>query len=110
MEIEELRNFLAVAQEENITRAAEYLHLTQPTLSRQMQALEAKFGKQLLIRGKRRVTLTQDGILFRKRAAEIIAMSEEKKDIDKVTLPGETINKYFPKSYTPKQKQDITTI
>lgn len=77
MEIEELRNFLAVAQEENITRAAEYLHLTQPTLSRQMQALEAEFGKQLLIRGKRRVTLTQDGILFRKRAAEIIAMVDK---------------------------------
>lgn len=77
MEIEELRNFLAVAQEENITRAAEYLHLTQPTLSRQIQALEAEFGKQLLIRGKRKVTLTQDGILFRKRAAEIIDMVDK---------------------------------
>ena len=77
MEVEELRNFIAVAQEENITRAAEYLHLTQPTLSRQMQSLEQEFGKQLLIRGKRRVTLTEDGILLRKRAAEILALVEK---------------------------------
>ena len=77
MEIETLRNFLAVAQEENITRAAEYLHLTQPTLSRQIQALEEEFGKKLLIRGKRRITLTQDGILFRKRAAEIISLVDK---------------------------------
>ena len=77
MNIEELRNFVAVAQEENITRAAEYLHLTQSTLSRQIQALENEFGKQLLIRGKRQVTLTQDGILLRKRATEILDMVDK---------------------------------
>lgn len=77
MEIEGLHNFLIVAQEENITRAAEYLHLTQPTLTRQIQALEQEFGKQLLIRGKRHVTLTKDGILFRKRAAEILEMVDK---------------------------------
>lgn len=67
MDIRALRYFLAVAHEENITKAADYLHVTQPTLSRQLMTLEDEFGKQLFIRGKRRVTLTQDGILFRKR-------------------------------------------
>src|SRR5574344_875679 len=72
MDILALRNFLAIAEEENITKAADYVHTTQPNLSRQLQALEEEFGKKLFIRGKRRLTLTQDGILFRKRAAEII--------------------------------------
>lgn len=76
MEIRALEYFLAVAREQNITRAAEFLHLTQPTLSRQMADLEAEFGKQLLIRGKRKVTLTQDGVLLRKRAEEIVGLAE----------------------------------
>jgi DNA-binding transcriptional LysR family regulator len=77
MEIETLRSFITIAQEENITRAAEYLHLTQPTLSRQIKSLEEEFGKQLLIRGKRQVTLTEDGMVFRKRASEILALIDK---------------------------------
>lgn len=77
MEVRELRYFLAVAREENITRAAEYLHIAQPSLSRQLMDLEKKLGKQLLIRGKRKVTLTEDGVLLRKRAEEIIELVEK---------------------------------
>ncbi|MCM1288815.1 MAG: LysR family transcriptional regulator [Clostridium sp.] len=76
MELRVLEYFLAVAREQNITRAAEYLHLTQPTLSRQLSDLENEFGKQLLIRGKRKVTLTNEGLFFRKRAEEIISLAK----------------------------------
>lgn len=72
MEIRVLNYFLAVAREQNISSAAEILHLTQPTLSRQLKDLEDELGKQLFIRGKRKITLTEDGMLFRKRAEEII--------------------------------------
>ncbi len=77
MELRVLRYFLAVAQEESISGAAEYLHLTQPTLSRQLMELEEELGKQLFIRGKRRVTLTEDGVLLRKRAGEIIGLVDK---------------------------------
>ncbi len=77
MEIRELRYFLAVAREENITRAAERLHIAQPSLSKQLMELERKLGKQLLIRGKRKVTLTEEGVLLRKRAEEIVALVEK---------------------------------
>ena len=77
MELRALRYFLAVAQEENITRAAENLHVTQPTLSRQIMDLEEELGRQLIIRGKRRVTLTQDGLFLRKRAAEVLALADK---------------------------------
>ena len=76
MEIRLLRYFLAVAREENITRAAESLHISQPSLSKQLMELEQELGKQLLIRGKRKVTLTEDGILLRKRAEEIVTLME----------------------------------
>ena len=62
MEIRVLRYFLAVAQEENITRAAEKLHIAQPSLSKQLMELEDELGKQLLIRGKRRIILTEEGV------------------------------------------------
>ena len=77
MEIRELRYFLAVAREENITRAAERLHIAQPSLSKQLMELEKKLGKQLLIRGKRKITLTEEGILLRKRAEEIVELVEK---------------------------------
>lgn len=77
MDIRVLRYFLAVAREENITRAAKSLHITQPSLSKQLMELENEVGKQLLIRGKRKVTLTEDGILLRKRAEEIILLVEK---------------------------------
>lgn len=80
MDIRVLRYFLAVAREENITRAAEDLHIAQPTLSKQLMELEQELGKKLLIRGKRKVTLTQDGILLRKRADEIVSLFEKTKN------------------------------
>ena len=74
MEISVLKYFLVVAREQNITKAANYLHLTQPTLSRQIKDLEDELGKKLLIRGSHKVTLTEEGMLFRKRAEQIIDM------------------------------------
>lgn len=92
MDIRVLRNFLAVAREENITRAAESLHIAQPSLSKQLIDLENELGKQLLIRGKRKVTLTEDGILLRKRADEIVTLLEKTKQeisLDTAEISGE---------------------
>lgn len=77
MDIRVLRYFLAVAREENITRAAESLHITQPSLSKQLMELEQELGKPLLVRGKRKITLTEEGVLLRKRAEEILALFEK---------------------------------
>ena len=77
MELRLLRYFLAVAREENITRAAESLHISQPSLSKQLMELEAEIGKPLLIRGKRKIALTEDGVLLRKRADEILSLVEK---------------------------------
>ena len=77
MDIRSLEYFLAVAQEESITRAAEVLHMTQPPLSREMKALEGELGKQLLIRGSRKVTLTEEGMLLRRRAEELVGLMEK---------------------------------
>ena len=72
-----LQYFLAIAEEQSITRAAKYLHVTQPTLSKQMMELEASLGKQLLIRGRKKITLTEDGAYLRSRAQEIISLMEK---------------------------------
>ena len=77
IEIRLLSYFLAIAREQSITRAAESLHVSQPTLSKQMMELEEQLGKQLLIRGRKRVTLTEDGEYLRKSAQEIIALMEK---------------------------------
>lgn len=77
MEIRELRYFLAVAREENITRAAQSLHIAQPSLSKQLMELEKKLDKQLLIRGKKKITLTEEGAILRKRAEEIVELVEK---------------------------------
>lgn len=79
MDIRVLQYFLAVAREQTISGAAEALHMTQPPLSKQLKELEAELGKQLLIRGKRRVTLTKEGMLLRKRAEEIVTLMEKTK-------------------------------
>lgn len=79
MELRLLRYFLAVAREEKITRAAETLHITQPSLSKQLMELEEELGKQLFIRGKRKITLTEEGVLLRKRADEILMLCEKTK-------------------------------
>jgi len=66
-----------VAREESISGAAEALHLSQPTLSRQLKDLEDELGKTLLIRGSKKTTLTEDGILLRKRAQEILDLTQK---------------------------------
>ena len=76
MELRTLRYFLAVAQEGNITRAADILHLTQPTLSRQITDLERELGVTLMLRGKNGLTLTDDGTFFRQRAQEIVELAD----------------------------------
>lgn len=74
MEIRILKYFLAVAQEQNITKAAELLHTTQPNLSRQLNELENNLGKKLFERGGRKITLTEEGMFLRKRAKEIVEL------------------------------------
>lgn len=79
MDIRVLKYFLTVAREESISRAAEALHMTQPPLSRQLKDLEEELGKQLLIRGSRKITLTEEGVILRKRAEEMVELFEKTK-------------------------------
>lgn len=74
MEIRVLRYFLTVVREGGINRAAEVLHITQPTLSRQLSQLEEEVGVKLFHRGSRKITLTNEGILLRRRAEEILSL------------------------------------
>ena len=77
MELRVLRYFLTVAEQENITRAAEILHVTQPTLSRQLAQTEEELGVRLFERGKRKITLTNEGILLCRRAREILELVDK---------------------------------
>ena len=77
MEIRELKYFITIAREQNISAAAEKLHLSQPTLSRQIKDMEDELGKQLFIRGNRKITLTEDGMILRKRAEEILDLVQK---------------------------------
>lgn len=80
MELRVLQYFLAVTREQSIVRAAESLHLSQPTLSTQIKAMEEELGKQLLIRGtkgSRKVTLTEEGMILKKRAEEILNLVQK---------------------------------
>ncbi len=90
MDIRVLQYFLAVAREESITKAADTLRMTQPPLSRQLKDLEEELGKQLLIRGSKKVTLTEDGMLLRKRAEELVDLMEKTKA--ELTSSNENIN------------------
>lgn len=72
MELRVLQYYLAVTREQSISGAAESLHLSQPTLSRQLKDMEEELGKQLFIRSNRRITLTEEGMILRKRAEEIL--------------------------------------
>lgn len=76
MELRTLRYFLTTANEGNISRAADILHVTQPTLSRQLMELERELGAVLMVRGKKGVTLTDDGVFFRQRAEEIVELAD----------------------------------
>ena len=80
MESRVLKYFLLVAREENITRAANLLHLPQPTLSRQLMQLEEELGVQLFRRSKHHIILTEEGMLLRRRAEEIVALADKTKD------------------------------
>lgn len=79
MDIRVLQYFLIIAREKSISRVAEVLHMTQPPLSRQLKELENELGKQLFVRGSRKLTLTKDGLLLRKRAEEIVSLMEKTK-------------------------------
>ncbi len=92
MELRVLEYFLAVAREQNITAAAESLHISQPALSTQLKAMEAELGKQLLIRGvkgSRKVILTEEGMILRKRAEEILSLMRRTEE--EITGSDETI-------------------
>lgn len=92
MEFRLLEYFLAVVREQNITAAAESLHISQPALSTQLKALETELGKQLLIRGvkgSRKVILTEEGMILRKRAEEITSLMRRTEE--EITGAGETI-------------------
>ena len=77
MELRVLKYFLMIAREENITRAAQRLNVTQPTLSRQLMQMEEELGVKLFKRGKHSISLTEDGILLKQRAQEIINIEEK---------------------------------
>ena len=77
MELRTLRYFLAVADRENMTAAANSLHISQPALSYQIAELEREFGKQLFLRSGRKLVLTEDGMFLRSRAEEIIALADQ---------------------------------
>lgn len=77
MEFRVLKYFLAVAREQTFLGAAEALHVTQPTLSRQIQDLENELGKTLIVRSSRKISLTEEGMIFRKRAEEICKLVEK---------------------------------
>lgn len=90
MEIRELKYFLTIAREQSISKAAEFLYMTQPSLSRQMQNLEKEIGKQLFVRGNKKITLTETGILLRKRAEEMLSLYE--KTQAELAAPPESIS------------------
>lgn len=89
MEIRVLRYFLEVAREENITKVAAFLHVSQPTLSRQLKELEEELGRPLFVRSSHRIHLTDEGQLLRKRAEDILDMvdktASEFKSLDEIT-------------------------
>ena len=79
MEFRLLKYFLVVAREENITKAANWLHITQPTLSRQLMQLEDELGVKLFKRGKHKIILTDDGMMLKRRAQEILSLVDKTK-------------------------------
>ena len=79
MELRVLNYFLMVSQEENITKAAQLLHVTQPTLSRQLMQLEEELGVKLFERSNHSIVLTNDGLLLKRRAQEIVSLAEKTK-------------------------------
>ena len=79
MEFRSLQYFLMAAREENITKAANLLHLTQPTLSRSIMQLEEELGVKLFTRSNHNIILTEDGMLLKRRAKELVSLAEKTK-------------------------------
>ncbi|MBO5490064.1 MAG: LysR family transcriptional regulator, partial [Desulfovibrio sp.] len=77
LDVRVLRYFLAVAKEGSLKRAAESLHITQPTLSRQILELEHELGVSLVVHGRKPVMLTESGILFQQRAKELVELADK---------------------------------
>ena len=110
MELRVLKYFLAVAREENITAAAESLHITQPTLSKQLMDLESELGVKLFERGKRKITLTEEGVFLRQRAQEIVDLSDktiEALEVNQKTVAGDI---YIGCGETQGMREIIRTI
>ena len=92
MELRVLNYFLMVAREENMTRASQLLHVTQPTLSRQIAQLEEELGIKLFTRSNHNINLTEDGMLLKRRAEELLTLADKtKRDFihSEETLTGE---------------------
>ena len=100
MELRVLNYFLMVAREENITKAAQLLHVTQPTLSRQLMQLEEELGVKLFQRSNHSITLTEEGMLLRRRAQELISLAEKTKRemCIRDSLPAIRLGDYAPKA------------
>lgn len=79
MELRVLNYFLAIAREENFTKAAQQLHVTQPTLSRQIADLERELGVKLFVRSNHNIILTEDGMILKRRAQEILSLADKTK-------------------------------
>ena len=76
MDIRTMQYYLAVVREGTISAAAEALHVAQPSLSRQMKDLEEELGAALFVRGNRKITLTEEGMVLRKRAEEMVRLMQ----------------------------------
>ena len=98
MELRVLRYFLAVCQEKNISKAAENLHIAQPSLSKQIKDLEEELGVTLFARGHRQISLTEEGYFLRDRAQEMIDMEEQ-------TTQALTSSKLITGNYTASTLQ-----
>lgn len=111
MEFRVLKYFLTVAREENMTRAAEALYITQPTLSRQIAELEEELGTPLFVRGHRSVTLTDAGVLLRRRAEELLAIEDKiKEDFGAGAGPGGTVSVGLAEAASSHIVADIVAI
>lgn len=89
MELRDLTYFLAIARHDNLSEAARSLHLTQPALTRSLKALEEELGKQLVIRGSRKTSLTEDGLLLKQRAEELLMMAD--KTVKEIRMPDHIV-------------------
>ena len=109
MEVRVLKYFLTAAREENITRASEILHISQPALSRQLMQLEEELGVQLFVRGRHSSILTEAGMLLRRRAQEIVDLTEktEKEFQNKGEALGGTITIGSGEAYTMRYLAEV---